>query len=133
MNKKSYFEAQQKCPMKQTSVQSRLDSNRDYQSLPEKYTDDSWDSISNSNGAWGSGAGCLGNSASWIRNIQKDKKPKPSIIPNKFPLPELYEEAPHVFIPKLQQIKQELIAQFNLTGIFDKIRAIKNTLLNNTN
>lgn len=133
LNKLSYIEAQQKYPKQQKSVQSRLNLNRDFPKLPDIDSDNESTELNN-HGAHSLLRGKL-------EKKKKDQK-QLSFQKNKFPEPEQYEEAPHVFKPNpftttdieklVHQIKKELIAHFNLTGIVEKIQAIQNTILKNT-
>lgn len=148
MNKVSYFEAQQKFPKKQKSVQNRLNSNRDFPKLPERERGIEFTGINeNSNGddslgAWGYAKGESWSSITENGNMNRKHKKKFEIRPTNFPRPEIYEEEPHVFNRNphattemermVHRIKQELIAQFNLKGIVDKIRAIQDTILKST-
>lgn len=136
-NKTSFFEAQQKFPRKQKSVQSRLGSNRDFPSLPQT---EFADNTTGRNNAWDFSKSHT--SATRLGAVPKERR-QPMTHRNEFPQPDIYEEEPHVFRPNphatteiermTNQIKKELIAQFNLTGIFQKIQAIQNIIQKNTN
>lgn len=145
-NKISYFEAQQKHPKKQKSVQNRLNSNKEFPRLPEKESGNIYgDETENDHedGAWGYTAGTSWSSVTENGLLTRKPKKKMTIQPKVFPKADLYEEAPHVFKPNphttsetermVHRIKQELIAQFNLKGIVDKIKAIQDTILKSTN
>lgn len=157
-NKTSFFEAEQKYPRKKKSVQSRLNSNKDYPSLSNRNTENDntdWnyknkDATSEGGSSSNVRTGTLSNNLTkgsegnwkWSRGGFLRDKSNRNIQQNKFPQPEKIEEIPHIFNPNpyatteierlAHQIKQELIAQFNLTGIVEKIQAIQSTILKNT-
>jgi hypothetical protein len=136
-NKSSYFEAQKKFPKKSKSVNSRLNSLREFPNLPNTI-DDTPESNTSLHREMSKGI----TFSNVVQTNPFINKTKHKIQPNKFPTAEQYEEVPHIFEPnpyrtseieKLKcQIKKEIVEQFNLMGIVQKIHAVQQTILNST-